>query len=90
MKKTHEEPDIWQYLQPRELKKVTSFRVPPDLLERVDQAAATIDIPVCDLWEAAMRKTLDELKTLAKRHNISTTGTKNELLQRILQKVPRQ
>jgi hypothetical protein len=35
------------------------------------------------------KKSLDELKKLAKRHNISTTGTKQQILNRILQKVPK-
>jgi len=55
-------PDVWHYLNFKPEKKAVSFRVSEDLPEKVDRASALLDVGVGELWEAAMRKLLDELE----------------------------
>jgi len=64
MKKSPDDvPDVWHYLNFKPEKKAVSFRVSEDLPEKVEHASELLDVGVGELWEAAMRKLLDELKT---------------------------
>lgn len=54
-------PDVWHYLNFKPEKKAVSFRVSEDLPEKVERASELLDVGVGELWEAAMRKLLDEL-----------------------------